>query len=218
MSDIDRETRGNAGLQEEVPEGVTRKLESDAAPPEPKPRQAETKKLKPEPVDMVPAATPSAYLGLTRQEMNWAAVAHASILLTFLLAVTTGGIAAILGPIVPALIWYSFRDRSKYVADQARQATIYQVAGLLALLALAVVGAVLVAVGLAVSAVLLVVIVGVVLLPIMIIVALLWVVALVFLPIAQVIYGCYAALEAYNGRPFRYRWIADLIDRYEAQA
>jgi uncharacterized Tic20 family protein len=150
--------------------------------------------------------------------MNWAAVAHASILLTFLLAVTTGGIAAILGPIVPALIWYSFRDKSEYVADQARQATIYQVAGLLALLGLAVVGAVLVAVGLAVSAVLLVVIVGVVLLPIMIIVALLWVVALVFLPIAQVIYGCYAALEAYNGRPFRYRWIADLIDRYEAQA
>ena len=38
------------------------------------------------------------------------------------------------------------------------------------------------------------------------------------LPIAQVVYGCYAALEAYNGRPFRYRWVADLIDRYEAQA
>jgi hypothetical protein len=38
------------------------------------------------------------------------------------------------------------------------------------------------------------------------------------LPIAQVVYGCYAAAETYNGRPFRYYWIADLIDRYLVHA
>jgi hypothetical protein len=43
------------------------------------------------------------------------------------------------------------------------------------------------------------------------------VVAIVALPIAQAVYGCYAALEVRNGRPFRYRWISDLIDRYQAQ-
>ena len=46
----------------------------------------------------------------------------------------------------------------------------------------------------------------------------LWVAAFVALPIAMVVYGCYGALEGYNGRPFRYYWIADMIDRYEAQA
>lgn len=218
MSEVERGIEGMVGMEEEMPHGVTQKLEEGAPAPEPKRRRVETKKLESEAVEVVQVKQPPAYLGLTRQEMNWAAVAHASVLLTFLLGVTTGGIAAILGPLVPALIWYGFREKSDYVADQARQATIYQVAGLLALLGLGLIGAVVVAVGLAISAVLLVVLVGVVLLPIMIIVTLLWVVALVLLPIAQVIYGCYAALEAYNGRPFRYRWVADLIDRYEAQA
>ena len=89
---------------------------------------------------------------------------------------------------------------------------------MVALLALAIVGAVLMAVGWTVSAILVVVLVGLILLPVMLVVTLLWIVGVVALPIAQVVYGCYAALEAYNGRPFRYRWIADLIDRYQAQA
>jgi hypothetical protein len=49
-------------------------------------------------------------------------------------------------------------------------------------------------------------------------VTLVWGAAIIALPIAQVVYGCYAALEAYNGRPFRYWWVADVIDRYQAQA
>ena len=68
------------------------------------------------------------------------------------------------------------------------------------------------------AGILVVVLVGLLLLPVMLVVTLLWIVGVVALPIVQVVYGCYAALEAYNGRPFRYRWIADLIDRYQAQA
>ena len=139
-------------------------------------------------------------------------------LFAFVLGLATGGIAVFLGPIVPALIWYAFRAKSEYVTEQARQATIFQVAGLLALLALAVVGAILVAVGWAVSAVLVIVLIGIILLIVMAIVTLLWGAAFIALPIAQVVYGCYAALEAYNGRPFRYWWVADVIDRYQAQA
>ena len=199
---------------------VTQKLGSENEAPKPRPRRVETKKLEPE-VEMensVEVVAPAPHLGLTRDETNWAALAHASILLTLLLGVLTGGIAVFLGPIVPALIWYAYRDKSEYVTEQARQATIFQVAGLLALLALAVVGAILVAVGWAVSAVLVIVLIGLVLLVVMAIVTLLWGAAIIALPIAQVIYGCYAALEAYNGRPFRYWWVADVIDRYQAQA
>lgn len=160
---------------------------------------------------------PRPRLGLTRDETNWAALAHASILLTLLLGVVTGGVAALLGPIVPALIWYAYREKSEYVREQARQATIFQVAGLLGLLALVLVGAILVVVGWTVSAVLVIVLIGLVLLLAMLIVTLFWGAALIVLPIAQVVYGCYAAVEAYNGRPFRYWWIADAIDRYQAQ-
>jgi uncharacterized Tic20 family protein len=195
----------------------TRKLEPGAEAPKPRARQAETKKLEGEPQAMPKALVQSPHMGLTRDEMTWAALAHASILLTFLLGLASGGVAAILGPIVPAIIWYVHRDKSDYVADQARQATIYQLAGFVALLALVIVGTILVAVGWAVSAVLVVVLVGLILLPIMLIVTLAWIVAIVALPIAQVVYGCYAALEAYNGRLFRYHWIADMMDRYQSQ-
>lgn len=198
---------------------VTRKLEEGASSKS-RPRQAETKVLASEDKadTSVAVVAHAPRLGLSREEMSWAAMAHASILLTFLLGITTGGIAAILGPIVPAIIWYAFREKSEYVEEQARQATIFQLAGILALLALVVVGAILVAAGWVVSAVLVILLVGLLLLPVMAIVTLLWGVAIVALPIAQVIYGCYAAVEAYSGRPFRYKWVADQIDRYQAQA
>jgi uncharacterized Tic20 family protein len=198
----------------------TRKLEPGAEAPPPRPRRIETRKLEPEPEEPSQAVAPLApapYLGLRREEMTWAALAHASILITLLLGLASGGLAAILGPIIPGIIWYVHRDKSDYVVDQARQATIFQLAGIAALLALAVVGAVLVALGWAVSAVLVIVLIGLLLLPVMVIVTLIWVVAIVALPIAMVVYGCFASLEAHNGRSFRYWWIADLIDRYQAQ-
>lgn len=198
--------------------GGTRKLEAGAAAPQPRQRRVETKKLEVELESPPLAVAVSPHLGLTHQELNWAAVAHASILITLLLGLVTGGIAVVLGPIIPGLIWYAHRNKSAYVVEQARQATIFQLAGIAALLALATVGTVLIAVGWVVSAILVVLLVGLILLPLMLIVTLLWLFALVALPIAQVIYGCYAALEAYNGRPFRYWWIADLIDRYQSQA
>jgi uncharacterized Tic20 family protein len=201
---------------------VTQKLDETAAAAsteesaKPRPRRRETKVLEAE--NPPEAKVPVTHLGLTREETNWAALAHASILLTALLGVSTGGIAVFFGPVVPAIIWYAYREKSEYVTEQARQATIFQVAGLLGLLALALVGAIVVVIGWAVSAVLVIVLIGLLLLVVMLIVTLLWGGALIALPIAQVVYGCYAAVEAYNGRPFRYWWIADAVDRYEAQA
>ena len=96
----------------------------------------------------VKALTPRPHLGLTREEMNWAAVAHASVLITLLLGVVTGGLAAILGVAIPAIIWYVYRDKSEYVVEQARQATIFQLAGILAWWALILVGGIVLALGL----------------------------------------------------------------------
>ncbi len=197
---------------------ITRKLEPEAEAPKPRPRRAETKKLEMEPETAQATATPAPRLGLTREELNWAALAHASILVTLLLGVGTGGVGAIVGVAIPAIIWYVYRDKSEYVVEQARQATTFQLAGIVGLLALTTVGAILLVVGWTVAGLLTVVLIGLLLIPFALILTLLFVVAVVGLPIAQVVYGCYAAVEAYNGRPFRYRWIADLIDRYQAQA
>ena len=223
MAEKGKELVEEEKVAEEPKRGETRILEPDAEAPKPRAKRAETKVLPPDPemehkpVALEPVA-PASHLGLTREEMNWAAVAHASILVTLLLGLLTGGVGAILGAIIPALIWYLYRDKSEYVTDQARQATIFQLAGFVALLALVIVGTILVVVGWAVSAVLVLVLIGLILMPVMLVLTLFWIVAIVALPIVQVVYGCYAALEAYNGRPFRYRWIADLVDRYQAEA
>jgi len=208
-----------AGVAEEAQPRKTQKLESGEGATIPRPpRRVQTRKLPPEPGMALEVASSATHLGLSREELNWALVAHASIVVTLLLGLLTGGLGAILGVIIPALIWYMYREKSEYVVDQARQATVFQLAGFVALLLLVVVGAALMAVGWTVSAILVVVLIGLILLPLMLAVTLAWVAVIVALPIAQVIYGCYAALEAYNGRPFRYRWIADLVDRYQAQA
>lgn len=159
-----------------------------------------------------------AYLGLTREEMSWAAIAHVSIILAAIIAAVTANSLSILAVIVPALIWYAYRAKSAYVVEQARQATIFQLACIVGWWVLVVGGGILLALGWTITIVLSFLVVGLLLIPVMIIVSLAYAVAIIGLPIAQAVYGCYAAMEAYNGRPFRYRWVADWIDRYVAHS
>lgn len=217
MSEVEQEATEFVDMATKQPDAGTRKLVPGTEAPQPQPTRVETRKLESEAESASQALAPVPHLGLSREEMTWAGLAHASILITLLLGIASGGIAAILGPIIPAIIWYVNREKSEYVVEQARQATLFQLAGIVALLALAIVGAIVIALGWVVSAALVIVLIGLLLLPIMLIVTLVWVAALVALPIAQVVYGCYAALEAYNGRPFRYWWVSDMIDRYQSQ-
>jgi uncharacterized Tic20 family protein len=151
-----------------------------------------------------------------RTERIWAAVAHASVLLTVILGLSTGGLGAVLGLALPAAIWYGSRGKSEFVSEHARQATLYQLAGLVALVALVVLGSVLLVLGWIVAGVLTLVLVGLVLIPIMLLGTIVWAVAAVGLPIAQVAYGCYAAVQAGEGRPFYYRWVSELVERYRS--
>ncbi len=153
----------------------------------------------------------------TRDDLTMAALAHASILVTFIIGVGSGGLGAILGVLIPLAIWYSYRDKSVYTANQALHATVYQVACVLAVLALAVVGAILVVVGWTVSGALAAVIIGLCLMPFALLVTLLLVAAVLVLPIVQLVYGLYAAYETYQGREFRYRWVADWVDQQSWQ-
>ena len=160
-----------------------------------------------EPTKLEPRTVP------TRDDLTMAALAHASILITFIIGVGSGGLGAILGVLIPLGIWYSYRDKSVYTANQALHATVYQVVCVLAVLTLAVVGAILLVVGWTVSGALVAVIIGLCLMPFALLVTLLFVAAVLVLPIVQLVYGLYAAYETYQGRDFRYRWVADWVDQ-----
>ncbi len=65
----------------------------------------------------------------TQDERVLAAIAHGSILLGLL----TNGVAGI---VTALIIWVTQREKSAYVAYQALQATVYQIAGVVIVLAL----------------------------------------------------------------------------------
>jgi hypothetical protein len=121
-------------------------------------------------------------------ERLWAAIAHASILLNLL--------TAFLGVITPLIIYLVYKDRSRYVAGQAMQAFVFQLVWWVG-------GGILVGLAWAAVALMSIVLVGLLCVPIAILVSL--------IPVAACIYGIVGALQAYEGRDFRYWLIADWV-------
>jgi uncharacterized Tic20 family protein len=149
---------------------------------------------------------------LLANERTWAALAHASVLLTFALGVSTGGLAVIVAALVPLIIWLAFRDRSRFVAFHAMQATVFQLGSVVVLIALLAAGLLVLIPAWIMTALLLVVLIGFLLLPLMLVLTIAWPVGLVALPFASLVYGLYGAFEVYGGRPFRYWQVADWIE------
>ena len=119
---------------------------------------------------------------VTSDEKTWAALSHLSILLA---AITVG----LLGPVAAFVIWLVKKDESDYVARQALQSLVYQIAV-----------AVLSWVMWIVIAVLSVFVIGLCLIPIGLLINL-----------AAVGYGCYAAYVCSLGQEFKYPLIWDMI-------
>ncbi len=151
--------------------------------------------------------------GPTSNERIWAALAHASVLLTFILGVTTGGLAVIVGALVPLIIWLAFRDRSRFVAFHAMQATVFQLASVLAWTGLLIVGVAVLIPAWIVTILLSVVLIGLLLLPLVLVLTVAVPAALVVMPLAVLVYGLYGAFEVYGGRDFRYWLVADWIEK-----
>jgi uncharacterized Tic20 family protein len=139
-------------------------------------------------------------------------LAHASVLLTFILGIASGGLVVILTVFVPLIIWLTFRHKSRYVAYHAIQATVFQVASLLVWVGLLVAGLAILIPAWIVTALLLVILIGLLLLPLVLVLTIGLAAALVLLPFVSLVYGLYAAFEVYAGRPFRYWRVADWID------
>ncbi|HUF36972.1 MAG TPA: DUF4870 domain-containing protein [Anaerolineales bacterium] len=123
-----------------------------------------------------------------KDERLWAALAHASILLNLL--------TAFLGVLTPLIIYLVYKDRSQFVARHAMQAFVFQLVWWVG-------GGILVGLSWTAVGFLSLVIVGILCVPIAILISL--------IPVAACIYGIVGALQAYEGRAFRYWLIADWV-------
>ena len=119
---------------------------------------------------------------ITSDEKTWAMFAHLSILLA---AITVG----LLGPVAAFVIWLVKKDESDYVARQALQSLIYQIAVAVLSWVMWIVIFVLFTVG-----------IGCCIAPLGLL-----------LNLATIGYGCYAAYECSLGREFKYPLIWDLV-------
>lgn len=136
----------------------------------------------------------------------WAAIAHASALVTVLFGILTGGALCLVGPIVPLVIWLVFRERSRFVARHALQATLFQALVVILTAIVGVLGLILVAVAWVGAGVLMAAVIGFCLIPVALALTLLWLMATLGLPVAALVYACYGAYEVVEGRDFRY-WL-----------
>ncbi|HVO42253.1 MAG TPA: DUF4870 domain-containing protein [Aggregatilineales bacterium] len=145
----------------------------------------------------------------TEEERLWATIAHVSALVTLLIGVPTGGIAALLTLFIPLAIYFAFRNRSEFVANQALQSFALQV---VCTVGVAFTAVALVLVAALVTVVLAITIVGILAIPFLWLAIALVLVVLLALPLGMGILGIVGAWESYQGRLFRYPYIANWID------
>lgn len=149
----------------------------------------------------------------TAEERKLAILAHGSILLTFLLTVTTGGVGVLAAVLVPFFIWLLYRDRSPYIAFHALQATLYQMALISLFLALVGVVVTILIISWVITVALSILLIGLLLVPIAVGITVIAGFLLAAFPLAGLAYGLVAAWEVYNTHNFRYRWIADWLEQ-----
>ncbi|MAS34601.1 MAG: hypothetical protein CL610_11375 [Anaerolineaceae bacterium] len=146
-------------------------------------------------------------------ERIWAAVAHASVWITFLTAFATAGFSLPLSMFVPLVIYFLFRNKSDYVTFHALQAFVLQLVGTVGALALLVIGGIAWMIGLVVALLLMLVVIGFILAPLWGLVGIALLVVVCLMPFAMLLLGTIAAIQTYNGRDYRYPYIARWVDR-----
>lgn len=146
------------------------------------------------------------------EERRLAILAHGSILLSFLISVTTGGVGVLATILIPFFIWLLYRDRSAYVAFHAMQATVYQLALVVIFLALVGVLAAILGIAWVVTGLLSLILIGLLLVPIATVLTIAASAILALYPLAGLAYGLTATWQVYNSGDFRYEWIANWLE------
>lgn len=162
-----------------------------------------------------PGSRPRSYstLHVSDEERLWAAVAHGSVWVTFIMFFTTAGFGVPLSIFIPLVVYFMFRKKSDYVSFHALQAFVLQLLGTVGALALLVVGGVTWLIGLVVALLLIVAIVGFVIAPLWGLLGISLLLVVILMPFAMLLYGTIATIETYNKRDYRYPYISRWVDR-----
>lgn len=174
-------------------------------------------RYRPEPKQKI-KAKPRAYstLQVSDDDKLWAAFAHGSVWVTFLMAVPTSGISIPFVVFVPLILYFLFRNRSDYVAFHALQAFVLQLICTVGALMLVVVGGLLWAFVLAITVLLSAVLIGIPLFIVVILIGIIASVVLSTLPLVGLVLATIATVRVYTGNDYRYPYIANWVDRQMA--
>ena len=169
------EEEQNADQPEPIQQTQAEQLPQEATP---SPSPAEMPPA-PAPYSPPPPLSPS-------EERTWAMVSHLSVLANL--------VTAFLGPVIPLVIYLTFKDRSRYVAFQSMQAFIFQLiawvgAGLLA------------AIAWTISGLLVVILIGCLIMPLALLISI--------IPLAALVYGVIGAIQTDQGQNFKYWLVGD---------
>lgn len=151
-------------------------------------------------------------LQVDENERKWAALAHASTLVTALLALPSGGLLVLLTMFAPLLIYFAFRRRSEYVAFHALQAFSIQLIGTIGFLVVVIFGIFAWTALIVLSALLVLLVIGIVLLPVVVLAALAYFLVSLVLPLGMVIYSVIAVFETWKGRNYRIPYVARWVE------
>ncbi|MBN1965876.1 MAG: DUF4870 domain-containing protein [Anaerolineae bacterium] len=151
--------------------------------------------------------------GLSEDERLWAALAHASALLTVAVGMVTGGWGVLLMLFAPLVMYLMYRDRSDFIAFHALQAFALQLVGTVGWAMLLLVGVLVLGIAIVISAIASIILVGIPFLLIFVVLLVLFVPLSLVLPVGMVVLSILGALNTYNGNDYRYPVIARWIDR-----
>lgn len=149
---------------------------------------------------------------LLKEERFWATLAHALGPIMMGMWLFTDG-PWVLAMVFTAGIWLYHRNSAPMVAYHARQALALQVMGTFGWLFLVATGAVMWSILLVVSLVLILVLIGLILAPVVFVGGIMAFFASLLLPLSVIVLGTIGAWETWNGRDYRYPYLADWLDR-----
>ncbi len=152
-------------------------------------------------------------LHVSDDERLWAAIAHGSVWVTFIMFFTTAGFGVPLSIFIPLIVYLMFRKKSDYVAFHALQAFVLQLLGTVGALTLLVVGGITWLIGLVVALLLIVVIVGFVIAPLWALLGVVLLGIVVIMPFLMLLLGTIATIQTYNRHDYRYPYISRWVDR-----
>ncbi|GAB4478560.1 MAG: hypothetical protein Kow00124_23100 [Anaerolineae bacterium] len=151
---------------------------------------------------------------VSNEEKTWAALAHASTLITLALALPTAGLGGLLTIFLPLIVYLVYRERSQYVAYHAMQAFALQLVATVGVFVALIVGSVALALIWVVSLLLVFILVGIILVPIAALLTALFALVLVFLPFVLTGFSLAAVIQTAGGHPFDYPYLGEQVKRW----